>query len=226
MGCINEITGHTKLTGLLGSPVAHSKSPLMHNESFRQLDLDYVYLCFDVPENDLKTAFEGLKKLNVSGFNCTMPDKTLICQFLDELSPAASMIGAVNTVVNENGKFIGHNTDGIGYMQSVKDAGFDIIGDTMTLLGAGGAASSIFVQAAIDGVKNINVFSIKDKFWDNAERMVEMVNKNTNCTAKLFELGSDAVLADAIADSQILTNATSVGMMLGPSGVSMGHILP
>jgi shikimate dehydrogenase len=212
MGCINEITGHTKLTGLLGSPVAHSKSPLMHNESFRQLDLDYVYLCFDVPENDLKTAFEGLKKLNVSGFNCTMPDKTLICQFLDELSPAASMIGAVNTVVNENGKFIGHNTDGIGYMQSVKDAGFDIIGDTMTLLGAGGAASSIFVQAAIDGVKNINVFSIKDKFWDNAERMVEMVNKNTNCTAKLFELGSDAVLADAIADSQILTNATSVGM--------------
>ena len=97
-------------------------------------------------------------------------------------------------------------------MQSVKDAGFDIIGDTMTLLGAGGAASSIFVQAAIDGVKNINVFSIKDKFWDNAERMVEMVNKNTNCTAKLFELGSDAVLADAIADSQILTNATSVGM--------------
>lgn len=212
MGCINEITGHTKLTGLLGSPVAHSKSPLMHNESFRQLDLDYVYLCFDVPENDLKTAFEGLKKLNVAGFNCTMPDKTLICQFLDELSPAASMIGAVNTVVNENGKFIGHNTDGIGYMQSVKDAGFDIIGDTMTLLGAGGAASSIFVQAAIDGVKNINVFSIKDKFWDNAERMVEMVNKNTNCTAKLFELGSDAVLADAIADSQILTNATSVGM--------------
>ena len=66
MGCINEITGHTKLTGLLGSPVAHSKSPLMHNESFRQLDLDYVYLCFDVPENDLKTAFEGLKKLNRS----------------------------------------------------------------------------------------------------------------------------------------------------------------
>ena len=212
MGCINEITGHTKLTGLLGSPVTHSKSPLMHNESFRQLGLDYVYLCFDVPENDLKTAFEGLKKLNVAGFNCTMPDKTLICQFLDELSPAASMIGAVNTVVNENGKFIGHNTDGIGYMQSIKDAGFDIIGDTMTLLGAGGAASSIFVQAAIDGVKYINVFSIKDRFWDNAERMVEMVNKNTNCNAKLFELGNDAVLADAIADSQILTNATSVGM--------------
>lgn len=212
MGCINEITGHTKLTGLLGSPVAHSISPLMHNESFRQLGLDYVYLCFDVPENNLQTAFEGLKKLNIAGFNCTMPDKTLICQFLDELSPAASMIGAVNTVVNDNGKFIGHNTDGIGYMQSAKDAGFDIIGGTMTLMGAGGAASSILVQAAIDGVKNINVFSLKDKFWDKAERMIEAVNKNTDCNVKLFELGDDTVLADSIADSQILTNATSAGM--------------
>lgn len=212
MGCINEITGHTKLTGLLGSPVAHSKSPLMHNESFRRLGLDYVYLCFDVPENNLKVAFEGLKKLNVVGFNCTMPDKTLMCQLVDELSPAARMIGAVNTVVNDNGKFIGHNTDGKGYMQSAKDAGFNIIGQNMTLLGAGGAASSILVQAAIDGVKGINVFSLKDKFWDKAEHMVEAVNKNTNCKVKLFELGDDAVLADSIANSKILTNATSAGM--------------
>ena len=148
MSCISEITGHTKLTGLLGSPVSHSKSPLMHNEAFRLLGLDYVYLCFDVPENNLEVAFEGLKKLNIAGFNCTMPDKALMCQLVDDLSPAASMIGAVNTVVNENGKFIGHNTDGIGYMMSLKDAGFDVTGKTMTLLGCGGAASSILVQAA------------------------------------------------------------------------------
>ena len=212
MGCINEITGHTKLTGLLGSPVAHSKSPLMHNEAFKELGLDYVYLCFDVPENNLKTAFEGLKKLNVAGFNCTMPDKTLICELVDELSPAASMIGAVNTVVNDNGKYIGHNTDGIGYMQSVKDAGYNIIGENMTLLGSGGAASSILVQAALDGVKSINVFSLKDRFWGKAEKMVDAVNKNTDCKVTLFELGDDSVLADSIANSRILTNATSVGM--------------
>ncbi|MEE0715041.1 MAG: shikimate dehydrogenase [Eubacterium sp.] len=212
MGCINEINGHTKLTGLLGSPVAHSKSPLMHNEAFKELGLNYVYLCFDVPENNLKVAYEGLKKLNVAGFNCTMPDKTLICELVDELSPAASMIGAVNTVVNKDGKFIGHNTDGIGYMQSVKDAGFDIIGDTMTLLGAGGAASSIFVQAALDGVKNINVFSIKDRFWEKAQKMVDAVNSKTDCNAKLIELGNDDVLGESIEKSQILTNATSVGM--------------
>lgn len=212
MGCISEITGHTKLTGLLGSPVAHSKSPLMHNESFKELGLDYVYLCFDVPENNLKTAFEGLKKLKVAGFNCTMPDKTLICELVDELSPAASMIGAVNTVVNDNGKYIGHNTDGIGYMQSVKDAGYNIIGENMTLLGAGGAASSILVQAALDGVKSINVFSLKDRFWEKAEKMVDAVNHNTNCKVTLYELGDDSVLADSIASSRILTNATSVGM--------------
>ena len=212
MGCINEITGHTRLTGLLGSPVAHSKSPLMHNEAFRLLRLDYVYLCFDVKEDNLKTAFEGLKKLNVAGFNCTMPDKTAICELLDDLSPAAKMIGAVNTVVNENGRYIGHNTDGIGYMQSVKYAGFDIKGETMTLLGAGGAASSIFVQAALDGVKKINLFSIKDRFWEKAEKMVDMVNSNTDCDAKLIELGNDDILNEAISNSKILTNATSVGM--------------
>ena len=212
MGCISEITGHTKLTGLLGSPVAHSKSPLMHNEAFKELGLDYVYLCFDVPENNLKTAFEGLKKLNVAGFNCTMPDKTLICELVDELSPAASMIGAVNTVVNDNGKYIGHNTDGIGYMQSVKDAGYNIIGENMTLLGAGGAASSNLVQAALDGVKSINVFSLKDRFWGKAEKMVDAVNNNTDCNVTLYELGNDSELADSIANSRILTNATSVGM--------------
>ena len=102
------------LTGLLGSPVSHSKSPLMHNEAYRLLGLDYVYLCFDVPENNLQVAFEGLKKLNVAGFNCTMPDKTLMSKLVDELSPAAKIIGAVNTVVNDNGKFVGHNTDGTG----------------------------------------------------------------------------------------------------------------
>lgn len=212
MGCINEITGHTKLTGLLGSPVAHSKSPLMHNESFRLLGLDYVYLCFDVPENNLKVAFEGLKKLNIAGFNCTMPDKTLMCQLVDKLSPAAKMIGAVNTVVNDNGTFIGHNTDGIGYIHSLKYFGYDIKDKKMTLLGAGGAASSICVQAALDGAKAIDVFSIKDAFWNKAEKMVADINANTNCKATLIEMGNDDTLGASILESDILTNATSVGM--------------
>lgn len=209
---MKEITGHTVLTGLLGSPVAHSISPMMHNESFRQLDLDYVYLCFDVNTDNLKTAVEGMKAMGVRGFNCTMPDKNLMCELADELSPAAKMIGAVNTVLNENGKLTGYNTDGIGYMQAVKDAGHNIIGKKMTLLGAGGAATAVCVQAALDGVKEINVFSIKDQFFARAQKMVDTINKETDCKANLYDFEDETVLKQSIDNSDILTNGTSVGM--------------
>ena len=159
----DRITGHTVLTGLLGSPVAHSISPMMHNESFRQLGLDYAYLAFDVGTDNLKTAVEGLKVLGVRGFNLTMPDKNLMCTYCDKLSPAAELIGAVNTVVNDNGVLTGHTTDGIGYMEAARDAGYDLTGKTMTLLGGGGAATAICVQAALDGLKEIRVFNIKNK---------------------------------------------------------------
>ena len=209
---MKEITGHTVLTGLLGSPVAHSISPMMHNEAFRQLDLDYVYLCFDVGTENLKTAVEGLKAIGVRGFNCTMPDKNLMCELADKLSPAAKMIGAVNTVLNENGVLTGCNTDGVGYMQAVKDAGYDIIGKKMTLLGAGGAATAVCVQAALDGVKEINVFSIRDQFFDRARQMVDTINKETNCKASLYDFEDESVLKKSIDESDILTNGTSVGM--------------
>ena len=110
-----NITGHTGLTGLLGSPVAHSVSPLMHNEAFRYLGLDYVYLCFDVTEETLPQAVEGLKACGIKGFNLTMPNKNKIVELLDELSPTAQLIGAVNTVRNDNGKLKGFNTDGYGF---------------------------------------------------------------------------------------------------------------
>ena len=98
-----EITGHTSLYGLLGSPVAHSISPMMHNEAFKLLNLDNVYLCFDVGTDTLKTAVDGLKVAGIKGFNCTMPDKNLMYELCDNLSQAASIVGAVNTVKNENG---------------------------------------------------------------------------------------------------------------------------
>ena len=153
-----SITGRTGLTGLLGSPVAHSLSPLMHNEAFRQLGLDYVYLCFDVKEAKLETAVQGLKACGIRGFNLTMPDKNRMAELADELSPAASIIGAVNTVVNENGRLIGHNTDGTGFMRSVADAGLSIQGASMTIFGAGGASTAICAQAALDGAKNLYIF--------------------------------------------------------------------
>ncbi|MFA9377214.1 MAG: shikimate dehydrogenase [Lachnotalea sp.] len=209
---IERITGHTVLTGLLGSPVSHSISPMMHNEAFKLLDLDYAYLAFDVGTDNLKTAIEGLKVLGVRGFNLTMPDKNLMFELADKLSPAAELIGAVNTVVNNNGILTGHNTDGVGYMQAVKDAGFEITGKKMTLLGAGGAATAICVQAALDGVSEIDVFSIKDQFYDRTIRLVDNINSKTNCKASLYELPDDVTLKKSISESYILTNGTSVGM--------------
>ena len=145
-----NITGHTGLTGLLGSPVAHSVSPLMHNEAFRYLGLDYVYLCFDVTEETLPQAVEGLKACGIKGFNLTMPNKNKIVELLDELSPTAQLIGAVNTVRNDNGKLKGFNTDGYGFTQSARDAGCDVKGRTITVMGVGGAGMAICGQSALE----------------------------------------------------------------------------
>ena len=209
---MKEITGHTRLTGLLGSPVSHSISPMMHNESFQQLDLDYVYLAFDVGEQDMEAAVDGLKLLNVRGFNVTMPGKNVMATLCDKLSPAAEISGAVNTVVNDNGVLTGYTTDGIGYMRAAKDAGYDIIGKKMTLLGAGGAATAVLVQAALDGVSEISVFSIRDAFWDRAVKTVQLLNERTSCKVTLYDFDDESILRREIAESAILTNGTSVGM--------------
>lgn len=207
-----EITGKTKLTALLGSPVAHSISPQMHNEAFRQLGLDYVYLAFDVKPEVLKEAVTGLKAAGICGFNLTMPLKVHILPLLDELTPAARLAGAVNTVMVKDHRLIGHTTDGIGYMRSVSDAGHNIIGKKMTLLGAGGAATAICVQAALDGVSSIDMFKRKNASWDKAETFCSHVASETGCSIRLLDIEDTAQLADSISESDILTNATSVGM--------------
>lgn len=207
-----RITGKTRLTGLLGSPVIHSISPMMHNEAFKELGLDYAYLAFDVGTDKLEAAVEGLKVLNVRGFNVTMPDKNLMCSLCDHLSPAAEIIGAVNTVVNEDGVLTGYTTDGIGYMMSVKDAGYDVIGKKMTIFGAGGAGTSILVQAALDGVAEITVFNRRTPFFERAEQIIGKLKEQTNCRIRLYDYEDESVLRREIGESTLLTNATSLGM--------------
>lgn len=207
-----QITGHTRLCCLLGTPIAHSISPMIHNEAFRMLGLDFVYLCFDTKHADLKTMVQTLREMNVLGFNLTMPDKERILPYLDELSPAAAMIGAVNTVKNENGRLIGHNTDGIGFMQSVKDTGYDIRSGEMTLLGAGGAASSIAVQAALDGVPALHIINRKGRSWNNAIRLATLINERTGCRADVTDFADVAAIKNAVRQSSLLANATSIGM--------------
>ena len=207
-----RITGHTELIGLMAYPIRHSSSPAMHNEAFAYLGLDYAYLAFEVDNSTLEDAIKGLRALKMVGSNVSMPNKTVVGQYLDKLSPAAELCGAVNTIVNENGVLTGHITDGIGFMQSLKDNDIDVIGKKMTIVGAGGAATAIEIQAALDGVGEIVIFNRKDEFWDRAVSTVEKINTRTSSHAVLYDLADLDQLKKEMADSYLFVNATGVGM--------------
>ncbi len=210
---IKEITGKTKLTGLLGQPVAHSISPAMHNKAFELNGLDYVYLAFDVAPKQLGNAVAFLKETGCVGYNLTMPHKRAILPFLDELTPAAKLAGAVNTVLlQENGTLLGHTTDGIGFWRSQTEVGFRHENQIATIIGTGGAATAIIVQGALDHVKKINVFKRKNNTFEEARRFIEHINSNTDCELCLYDLADTSQLHSSINESSILINATNVGM--------------
>lgn len=207
-----RLTGHTELIGLMAYPIRHSSSPAMHNEAFAYLGLDYAYLAFEVDNSTLEDAVKGIRALKLVGSNVSMPNKTVVGKYLDKLSPAAELCGAVNTIVNRDGVLEGHITDGIGYMESLRDYDIDVIGKKMTIVGAGGAATAIEIQAALDGVKEISIFNIRDKFYEVGEETVRKINEKTNCKAKMFDLADKDALRAEIADSYLLANATGMGM--------------
>mgnify|MGYP001325626102 FL=1 len=209
-----EINGHTRMLCLIGSPVGHSGSPAMYNYSFEKCGLDYAYLAFDVKEDETKKAIDALRLLNVRGFNITMPCKTKALACCDELSKEAELIGAVNTVVNEDGKLIGYNTDGRGWVRSLKEAGVDIHGKKMTIAGSGGAATSIEITSALEGLRELTIFARKSSAsFANAKHTVEKIRSAVEeCKVNLYDIADREVFAREIADSGIFTNATSVGM--------------
>lgn len=207
-----RITGHTELIGLIATPIKHSKSPMMHNTAFEALGLDYAYLAFDFQPDGLEDAVRGLKAMNVRGWNVSMPYKTDIIPLLDEISDASRLCQSVNTVINDNGVLKGTVTDGTGFMEAVKDAGVDIIGKKITVLGSGGAATAICMQAALDGVKEISIFNGDDPFAERAKANVEKINSQTECKAAFYYLEDREALKREISESVLLCNATNVGM--------------
>ena len=207
------ISGTTKLLCLIGSPISHSMSPAMHNYSCECLGLDYAYLAFDIKENQVKEFFETAKLLDIKGFNVTMPCKMEVARQVDELSPAAEIMQAVNVVVNENGKFVGHNTDGSGFVNNLKDHGVTVQDKVVTLLGGGGAATAIFTQLALDGVKEISVFNRKGKNFEKLEMIAQKINAYApECILKVCDLADRTTLNNSVRESDILVNATNVGM--------------
>jgi shikimate dehydrogenase len=207
-----EITGTTKLLCLLGDPVAHSKSPLMHNTAAQSLNLDYAYMAFRVREDELRVAVDGLKLFGARGWNLTMPLKTAMADLADELSPASALSHSVNTIVNNDGHLVGYTTDGIGFMRSIAAEGIDVKGKEIVLLGAGGAASAICVQAALDGVKAIHMFKRENERWNTVADFVGRVAKQTGCEITLENIFDPSALKARLAESSLLVNATNVGM--------------
>ncbi|EGT3811248.1 shikimate dehydrogenase [Clostridioides difficile] len=208
-----EISGRTGLFALIGTPVGHSKSPVMYNYSFKKLDLDYRYLAFDITVDKVKEALLAIKTFNIKGANVTMPCKSAVTEYMDELSPAARIIGACNTIVNDNGKLVGHITDGVGYVRNLKENGVEVKGKKITIMGAGGAATAIQVQCALDGAREISIFNPKDDFYKRAEQTVENIKKDVpECVVNLYDLEDTNKLYEEIESSDILTNATLIGM--------------
>jgi shikimate dehydrogenase len=208
-----RISGTTTLLGLIGTPVGHSGSPAMYNYSFEKLGIDYAYLAFDINVDQVADFMKTAKLLNMRGFNVTMPCKTEVARQVDELSPAAKIVGAVNTVVLEDGKLVGHITDGVGFVRNLAEHGVDIKGKKLTILGGGGAGTAIQVQAALDGAREISIFNAKDAFFANVEETARKIRGAVpGCVVNTCDLADEKKLHDEIADSDILINATKVGM--------------
>lgn len=207
------ITGKTGLLALIGSPVSHSGSPAMYNYSFQRLGLDYVYVAFDVTEQDVPQYLDAMRLLKMRGGNVTMPDKIAVAQNVDELAGAAKLVGAVNTIVNENGKLVGHITDGNGFNDNLRDHGVTLEGKKVTIVGGGGAATAIQAQMALDGVKELSIFNIKDDFFQRTVEMGAKIQQEVpTCTVNVYDLADKECLRKEILESDILVNATIVGM--------------
>lgn len=209
----SRITGHTGLMALIGSPVGHSCSPAMYNYSLQKLGLDYAYVALDIKENQVKDAIAAMKLFHMKGGNVTMPDKTEAAKYMDELSPAAQIIGAINTIVNDNGKLTGHITDGEGFVNNLKDHGIDIKGKKITVAGGGGAATAIQVQCALDGAREITIFNKKDAFFERTLATAEKIqNAVAGIVVNVYDIDDVEKMTEEIQDSDIFANATIVGM--------------
>jgi shikimate dehydrogenase len=202
-----DITGKTKICALIGDPVEHSMSPVMHNAAFKKLGLDYAYLAFRVSPPELGKAVAGLRALNAVGFNVTIPHKVSVIPFLDGLDPLAEKIGAVNTVVNTGGELRGYNTDAEGFLQALKEHGIKPKGKKIVVVGAGGAARAIAYILAGKGA-DITIANRRQEL-DWAENIAETIAADLKKPVAVYDLED---LGKAIEGADVLVNATSVGM--------------
>ncbi len=213
------ISGTTRLLALIGHPVEHSLSPRMHNAAFAADGLDFVYVCLDVDPDDLPAAVKGAAALKLRGFNITMPHKRAMISLLDELDEGARISGAVNTVVIDRSSLRGYNTDGGGMVMACEQAGIELSGQRVLLLGAGGAAAAIAVAFGGAGIRELNIAN------RSVEHAIELRNKLRGAGMEKVVVHPLDALDEAVLETEIIVNATSLGMKEGdPLPIPAGYV--
>lgn len=201
------ISGKTQVCGVIGDPIEHSLSPAIHNAAFKHLKLDFVFLAFRVQAADLDNAMRGIRGLGIRGLNVTMPHKTAIIRYLDEADSNVRSLGSANTILNDAGKLLAFNTDGVGALHALRENGVNPEGKNVLLLGAGGAAKAIAYALAQDAEALCILNRVPEKAAVLADKLSRLFNKEVMGGAL-----SPSAVQKNLQDADILVNATSVGM--------------
>ena len=201
------ISGKTKVCGVIGDPIEHTLSPVMHNAAFEALKLDYAFLAFKVKPAGVADAVDGMRALNIRGLNVTMPHKSTVISHLDRVDLSAQIVNSVNTILNKENLLFGFNTDGVGALKALKENGVELKGRKVLLLGAGGAARAIAYTLA----KEADQLAVLNRTIKPAQNLAKLLEKAVNKKIEVGSLSSSDIERN-LHDSDILINATSVGM--------------
>ena len=194
-----------ELTGVFGDPVDDNPTGVVEEAAFAAKNLNYRYLTIKVLPENLRKAMDSVKIFDMKGINLTMPHKIKVLPYLDELSPAAEIIGAVNTVIQKEGRLFGENTDGKGFVTALKNSGETLDKKNVTILGAGGAARAIAVECALNGAAHINIIN---RSIEKGEELASLIQMKTDSSVKYLNWKNNMAIP---SDTDILINATSIG---------------
>ncbi len=201
------ISGKTQVCGVIGDPIEHTLSPIIHNAAFEALKINYVFLAFRVKSAEVENAVKGMRALSIHGLNVTMPHKNAVIKFLDEVDPTGKAIGSVNTILNKDGRLLGFNTDGVGALTALEQNGVELKGKKVLLLGAGGAAKAIAYTLSQDADELV----ILNRTPEPASELAGLLKQKFNKKISADKLSPNAV-KDNLGNSEVLINATSIGM--------------
>ena len=207
----------TSTYAVIGDPIDHSLSPNIHNAAFRHLELDHTYIAYKIPTGELAAGIDALKAIKIAGFNVTVPHKIEMMKFLDEMDTTCKVIGAVNTVLNDNGKLKGYNTDMIGFLAPIKKKNLTVKDSQVMLLGAGGAARAIVTAMVKEKASKITIVNRTQENANNLADLAKKIGGNVN-TVSMQEANK------LIGDYKFIINSTSIGMRNEPSPISTENI--